>query len=541
MPLQQWQNLSYNLDMRHQQKLSNLISALDGFKGPLLSDPVISGITLNSREVQPGFLFVAVSGGTTDGHQYIAESVRKGASVVIGEVPREALAPFDPAIPYLQVAESRFVLAQISAAFWGNPAHMLTMIGVTGTDGKTTTSNLIHQILLAANLQVGMISTVNAIIGDQTLDTGFHVTTPEAPSIQGYLDRMHQAGLTHVVLEATSHGLAQRRVASCEFDMGVITNITHEHLDYHGNFEAYQAAKGRLFEDVSVNYGKPHHPPRGAVLNRDDRSFSYLSNLVETPLLTYGKTNSADVSAQEISEETMGLRFTASGSDLDGLNFRLPIQSNLTGDFNIYNILAAVTLTRGVMRLNDDAVQSGVASLTMVPGRMERINLGQEFIAIVDFAHTPNALKSALEASRKLTSGRLIAVFGSAGLRDREKRRLMAETSAELADLTVLTAEDPRTESLAAILEEMALGARSRAGVEGKSFFRIPDRREALRFAVGQARPGDLLIACGKGHEQSMCFGDVEYLWDDRTALRAALSERLNIPGPEMPFLPDPS
>ncbi len=260
---------------------------------------------------------------------------------------------------------------------------------------------------------------------------------------------------------------------------------------------------------------------------------------MKAPFLTYGLTGSADVTAQEIYDETKGLNFNAAGADLDGAEFRIPIQSQLIGEFNLYNILAAVTLTRGLMRLPEEAVCSGVAALEAVPGRMEPIDLGQDFLAIVDFAHTPNALKSALKAARKLTAGRLIAVFGSAGLRDREKRRLMAEASVDFADITVLTAEDPRSESLDLILEEMALGARLRGGIEGKTFYRIPDRREAMRFAVRTAKPGDILLACGKGHEQSMCFGEVEYSWDDRTALRAALAEKLNIPGPEMPYLPD--
>ncbi len=253
--------------MNSQRKLSEIISCLAGLSESLQTDPIITGVTLDSRQVLPGYIFVAVSGGSTDGHRYIAELVIRGAAAVIGERSRDSVEKLDLAIPYLRVNDSRDALAKLASAFWGFPAHKLTMIGVTGTDGKTTTANLIYKILEKANLKAGMISTVNAVIGDQVLDTGFHVTTPEAPNVQEYLAQMHQAGLTHVVLEATSHGLAQQRVGSCQFDLGVITNITHEHLDYHGSFESYRDAKGRLFDDVSRDHDKAHHPPRGAVLN----------------------------------------------------------------------------------------------------------------------------------------------------------------------------------------------------------------------------------------------------------------------------------
>jgi UDP-N-acetylmuramoyl-L-alanyl-D-glutamate--2,6-diaminopimelate ligase len=390
-----------------------------------------------------------------------------------------------------------------------------------------------------------MISTVNAVIGDQMLDTGFHVTTPESPIVQAYLRQMVDAGLTHVVLEATSHGLAQSRVAACDFDMAVVTNITHEHLDYHGSYEAYRQAKGLLFESLAHTPQKPMIARRAAILNRDDQSYDYLASITQVDQLSYGITPEADIQARDWSlvanvAEVSPVSFTAVGRDLQGNAFRLPVASRMMGFFNIYNCLAAVALARGVMLLDGEAVQRGISSMSGVPGRMERIDLGQDFAAIVDFAHTPNALRRALEAARQAAHRRVIVVFGSAGLRDRAKRRLMAEAAAELADLTVLTAEDPRTESLKDILAEMAVGMESRGAVEGGNFWRVPDRRDALRLAVGMARPGDLVLVCGKGHEQSMCFGEIEYPWDDRVALRAALAERLGMPGIEMPFLPAP-
>jgi UDP-N-acetylmuramoyl-L-alanyl-D-glutamate--2,6-diaminopimelate ligase len=429
-------------------------------------------------------------------------------------------------------------LANASAAYHGFPSRKLVMIGITGTDGKTTTANIIFNILQTAGFQTGMISTVNAVIGEETLDTGLHVTTPDASELHGYLAQMVETGITHVVLEATSHGLAQHRLSACDFDIAVVTNIAHEHLDYHGTYEEYRATKARLFTALEHGYPKKNNPERGAVLNLDDISFQYLSSVSSSTQITYGITQNADVKSKSVRESISGLDFIVEGNNVHHKSFRFSVFTPLIGRYNISNCLAAIAATKGIMNLPGDMIQKGISTMTGVPGRMERIKIGQEFIAIVDFAHTPNALKNALTAARALTDGKVIAIFGSAGLRDKAKRRLMAEISAELADITILTAEDPRTESLQFILSEMAEALKTKNGVEGDTFWLIPDRGEAIRFAVELAEPGDLVIACGKGHEQSMCFGETEYAWDERVAMRAALSERLGIPGPEMPFLP---
>jgi UDP-N-acetylmuramoyl-L-alanyl-D-glutamate--2,6-diaminopimelate ligase len=509
-------------------KLSELIKDFPFSYHLVNGDAEITGLASDSRLVQPGYLFIAVAGGNVDGHSYIPNAVERGAVALAGT--REIT---ELNVPYLKVENSRQAIAHLAAAFYGYPARKLTMLGVTGTDGKTTTTNLIYQILLAAGVRAGMISTINAVIADQVLDTGFHVTTPDAPDVQRYLSQMVSHGATHAVLEVTSHGLAQHRVDACEFDVAVITNITHEHLDYHGSFDAYRAAKARLFESLGSTQPKPQGNPRRAVLNCDDSSFAYLSGVTSGIVITYGFHPEAEIQPGHILRESGGMSFV-----VQGMGKEFPIQTHLLGDFNISNCLAAVSATVYALDLPPEAAQAGIASLSSVSGRMERIDLGQDFIALVDFAHTPNALERALQTARQFSPGRLIAIFGSAGLRDRQKRRMMAETSLELADLTILTAEDPRTEQLDDILAEMATGAHSRGGVEGKTFWRIPDRGEALRLAVSLAQPGDVVIACGKGHEQSMCFGEVEYPWDDRTALRAAISECLGIPGPQMPYLP---
>jgi len=528
--------------MSYQKSLQHIFAELPlPFCMLNIPDIRITGISIDSRLVKPGHLFVAMRGGSTDGHDFIPKAIENGAVAIVGDQDLEQVVTW----PYIKLENSRRALTWIAASFYNWPGRKLTVIGVTGTDGKTTTTNLIYQILLAAGIKAGMISTVNAVIGDEVLDTGFHVTTPDGHDVQGYLARMVEAGLTHVVLETTSHGWAQYRVDACEFDIGVVTNITHEHMDEHGSYENYRAAKARLFSSLEITSEKPQGNPRLGVINRDDsKSFGFLNDFIKVRKLNYGLSEGADVRALDIDYSPLGIHFTAKSRD-----FSLPVSSKLVGAFNISNCLAALTATVYGLKIQPEIAARGITVLEGIPGRMERIDLGQNFTAIVDFAHTPNALKVSLEAAREMLSRsggqlpatgqpRVIAVFGSAGLRDREKRRMMAEISAELADLTVLTAEDPRTESLEGILEEMAAGARSRGGREGETFWRVPDRGEAIRFALRLARQGDIVLSCGKGHEQSMCFGGREHLWDDRTAMRAALTELLGIEGPAMPYLP---
>ena len=527
------------------KKLSELFSNFPFENLPTITtDVTVTGIAIDSRVVKPGDVFVAMQGGSADGHAYIPKAIENGACAVVGQKVMGVLP-----VPYVRVEDPRQSLTYLAATFYDWPGRKLTVIGVTGTDGKTTTCNLIYHILVAAGFKTGMISTVNAVIDEEVLDTGFHVTTPDAHDVQRYLAKMVAAGLTHVVLETTSHGWAQYRVDACEFDIGVITNITHEHLDEHGSYENYRAAKARLFSSLERTQSKPQGNPRLAILNRDDRSFEFLDEFVKVNKVTYGLSSDADVQAVDLVYSPEGVHFVARNSRL-----RVSIKVYLVGRYNASNCLAALSATVYGLGIDPKVAAKGIANLPGIPGRMEVIDMGQNFTAIVDFAHTPNALKVTLETAREILKSsplpfggeglrmrrvpRIIAIFGSAGLRDKEKRRMMAETSAELADLTVLTAEDPRTESLDGILEEMAAGARSKGGREGETFWRVRDRGEAIRFALRLAHPGDIVLSCGKGHEQSMCFGKIEYPWDDRIAMRAALAEHLNVDGPDMPYLP---
>ncbi len=497
------------------------------------NDAIVTGIALDSRRVKPGDLFVALKGASVDSHDFIAQAIANGASAVAGERDFPGLD-----VPYVRLGDARATVSWLAAAYYGWPGRKMTVMGVTGTDGKTTTASLMYRILLAAGVRTGMISTVSAFIGDEVVDTGFHVTTPDAHDLQCYMARMVDSGLTHVVLETTSHGWAQHRTDACEFDIGVVTNITHEHMDEHGTYANYRAAKARLFSSLETTRPKEKGNARLAVINRDDESFEFLDQLIRVNKTNYGLGTNADIRAEGVAFDLGGMTFQAVSS-----RFRVGIRTTLVGLYNVSNCLAAVAACVHGLGIEPAQAAAGIASLEGVPGRMERIDLGQDFEALVDFAHTPNALRVTLETARTLlarsgSSARVICVFGSAGLRDRAKRRMMAEVSAELADMTVLTAEDPRTESLGAILEEMARGAEAKGGVEGRSFWRVPDRGEAIGFALTLARSGDMVIVCGKGHEQSMCFGTTEYPWDDRVALRAALSKLLGKEGPEMPYLP---
>lgn len=511
----------------------------------------VNRITADSRQVSPGALFVAYRGVGADGHRFIPDAIARGASAIVGELPMAALPVRPPA--YIQTADGRAALAWLSAAWYGHPSRAMALVGITGTDGKTTTAHLLFSMARAARRRSGLISTVSAVIGDAAHDTGLHTTTPDAPEIQRYLAQMRDADTEVAALEVTSHGLAQRRVTGCAFDVAVITNITHEHLDAHGDYAAYRDAKAQLFRALLTSHAKPGLT-KTAVLNRDDASFDFLAAIPVERQITYGvadeiakrRTDRPESGMPTLALRAARVRHTPAGAEFDILFSQphsdtpppLHIATPLIGDFNVSNILAAAGAALA-LNIPGDAILAGAQAMRGIPGRMERIHRGQPFTAIVDFAHTPNALTQALTTVRGLLppEGRLIVVFGSAGLRDRAKRRMMGEVAARLADFTVITAEDPRTEDLGAIMAEMA-AALERAGcAEGQTYARIPDRQRALLFAVQQARPGDLVIVCGKGHEQSMCFGSVEHPWRDQDALAWALDTLRHAAPARPPFI----
>lgn len=447
--------------------------------------------------------------------------------------------------PYVQVSNSAAALARLCAAMHGHPSRRMTVIGVTGTDGKTTTCTLLESILNAATRTspespgaVGVITTVGARIRGVESDTGFHVTTPDAPQIQAFLAHMVEAGCQYAIVESTSHGLAQHRVDSVAFDVAAVTNITHEHLDYHKSYDAYVAAKARLFQSLFVESGK-QSGVRAAVLNGDDPlSYPRLTDVIAqmdaihpglVQTYVYSLDSARNAALVQVQRIEVLPQFTRIELNIGGES--LVLETRLMGEFNVYNILCAVTIALA-LGVGLHHIQIGVGDLTGVIGRMERMDRGQDFLAVVDFAHSPASLERALKSLRHLVSpnpdgkpGRLIAVFGSAGLRDQAKRRLMGQVSGRLADYTVVTAEDPRTESLAEINREIAAGLAEYTSSQG--YIVVPDRNAAIQVAVDMAQPGDVVAAFGKGHEQSMCFGDVEYPWRDQQAMRNALDRRL--------------
>ena len=401
-------------------------------------------------------------------------------------------------IPQKIINFGKHLLTAVSASIYFNfPSKKLKVIGVTGTDGKTTTVHLIYHILHQAGLRVAMVSTVLAKIGDKEIDTGFHVTTPNPWNLQKFLKMMVDKGIEYAVLEVTSHGLDQFRLWGIDFEIGVLTNVTHEHLDYHKTYENYLSTKAKLLQKAKI-----------AIINKDDESYDLLNSKLKTQnskLITYGIKNEADFTPKKFDFKT-----------------------SLPGEYNQYNCLAAIAAT-SQLGISVEKIKKAILTFKGVVGRMEKIEEGQDFKVIIDFAHTPNALEQVLKFLKSIKSGKskLIVVFGCAGLRDSDKRPIMGEIACRLADLVVLTAEDPRTEDVNDIFDQIAGGCEGIGGVEGKAYYKIPDRQEAINFAIQKlAKKGDTVVICGKGHEKSMCFGHTEYPWSDQEAAKKALKER---------------
>src|SRR5919201_15384 len=416
---------------------------LDGVRivEPSSANPQVSGLCYDSRRLKAGDCFIAIPGTHTDGHRYVETALRDGAVAAV--VQRRV----GGAWPQVVVEDTRRALALMASHFFGHPSRQLTVIGVTGTDGKTTTTTMIQQMLLGAGRPAGSMSTVDIRFGDRVDLNDSRLTTLEALEIQGQLREMVDARLSHAVIETSSHGLALQRVVGVDYDVAVFTNIAHEHLDFHKTIEAYREAKASLIDLTAASADKGI--PKTAILNRDDPSFAYLVNRTITRRITYGIQLDADVKAERVDATTDGLQLEAA-TPLGHLSVRL----HLSGRWNAANALAAAA-TGVALGLSLDEIREGLERFSGVSGRMERVDLGQPFAVIIDYAHTPQSLEKVWRELRPVTRGQLIAVFGSAGDRDREKRPWMGEIAARLSDYAVFTNEDPREEDAMAILDQI--------------------------------------------------------------------------------------
>jgi UDP-N-acetylmuramoyl-L-alanyl-D-glutamate--2,6-diaminopimelate ligase len=463
----------------------------------------VGGLAYDSRRVAPGFLFFAIQGGNADGHRFIEPALKTGAIGVVSE--REA--PADFARVWVKVPHIRRALSGAARAFAGHPELKLRLVGITGTNGKTTTAFLIHSILEAAGETAGLFGTIEYRFGAKRLTATN--TTPESLDLVNYLSELVDSGGSSAVMEASSHALAQERIWGLPFAAAVFMNLTGDHLDYHHTMENYFAAKRRLFEGL----GTP--PPAAAVINLDDPWSAKLLELKLPHILTFGSHPNAIVRLRSANETPEGVSLT-----LQMPSGKLQLESRLIGRGNRENLIAAASAAEG-LGVSHEAIRKGIAAMSQVPGRFERVDEGQPFLVIVDYAHTHDALRNALLTARELTRQRLIVVFGCGGDRDRSKRPLMGEAAGALSDLAVITSDNPRNEDPVSIMNDAMVGLQK----SGKRYLAEVDRRAAIRTAIEQARTGDVVLIAGKGHETYQVLKDRTIAFDDREVARQALQE----------------
>ncbi|WP_309123262.1 UDP-N-acetylmuramoyl-L-alanyl-D-glutamate--2,6-diaminopimelate ligase [Paenibacillus sp.] len=471
----------------------------------------VTGLAVDSRRVTAGDLFICISGFTQDGHDYAAAAVESGAAALV--VERELPLP----VPQLIVSNARYASAVIARHFYGDPSKQVRAIGVTGTNGKTTTTSLIEAILSAAGRETGLMGTIRVKIGGRT-ETAER-TTADAVSLQRTLRRMADAGASYCVMEVSSHALDQGRTIGIDFRTAVFTNLTQDHLDYHGTMERYADAKGLFFSRLG-NASEPGEAARKyAVLNADDPAHERFKAMTAAETILYGIDAPADVRASDI-------RLTARGTAMKVSTFAgdVELSVNMLGKFNVYNILGAIaaTLAEGVPL---PVIKEALERLPGVEGRVEPVDAGQPFTVLVDYAHTPDGLLNVLDTVNEFAKGRVITVFGCGGDRDRKKRPIMGAISAERSDYTILTSDNPRSERPEAILAEIEAGVLE-AGAEAAKYEIIEDRRRAIQKAVEMAEPDDVVLIAGKGHETYQIIGGVTLPFDDRVVAKDAILGR---------------
>ncbi len=477
------------------------------------ADVDVRGLVYDSRRAVPGALFVAIPGFHRDGAAFVADAVARGAVAVVTEQAVPA------GVPVATVPDARVALADLAAEYFDHPTERLRLVGVTGTDGKTTTVHLVSDVLEAAGAVTGFATTVDFKLGPTTWANDTRQSTPEAIEVQEFFAELLVAGGTWGVLEATSHALALNKLRGVNVDIAVFTNLSPEHLDFHGTLQAYLAAKGRLFEQLAAAADKG--VPKCAVLNADDPHWQYLADRARgARVITYAIEALADVQGAIVRADASGSRVRVNAFD-EAVELQLP----LVGRFNVHNALAAIAtgLAAGVTLTQ---ARDALARARPVRGRMERVECGQPFTVIVDYAHTPESLDKVLGLLRPLTPGRLIAVFGSAGERDRAKRPRLAAVAAKHADRFIITQEDPRLEDPERILAEIESGALAAGKRRDREYRVIGDRRLAIAAAIEQAAADDTVVLAGKGHEGSIIVGEEKRPWDEAGAARAALLAR---------------
>ena len=487
----------------------------------------INGIAYHSKQVREDFLFAAIRGAEADGHQFVKEAIERGAEAVVLEEEQKVSNRTMVLVP-----DSRRALAKISSNFYGDPSSKVILIGITGTNGKTTTTYLLESIFKKAGWNVGVIGTINYRFGQKT--TPAPNTTPESLDLQRILWEMVREGTSHVIMEVSSHGLDLSRVLGCQFDGVVFTNLTSEHLDYHKTLERYFESKKRLFSDHLI---KSLKEGRFAVTNHDDPRGGEMVKGIDLPIIRYGLTPSCDVTADRLTSSFEGLscRIKTPRGDLS-------IHSKLTGDFNLYNILAAVAVGTA-MEVPLEILKEGVEELEGVSGRFEKVENKRGIHVIIDYAHTHDALERVLLGLKNIleggnqNKGKMITVFGCGGDRDRTKRPLMGEVAGRYSDLAILTSDNPRTENPLVILDEVEKGLKSlhlkewdqeeiKLWRSKRGYLRVPDRREAIRTAIRLALPSDTVLIAGKGHEDYQIVGKKKFPFDDRVEAKKALEER---------------
>lgn len=484
-------------------RLQKLLANLHDFTEKGNANPFVTSLEMDSREVEKGSLFFCIEGSTYDGHLFASDAVAKGAVAVIVEKDVKISGPV------IKVKNTRRAMAVLADAFYGHPTHQLHLIGVTGTNGKTSISHIIEEIFKEAGEKTGLIGTMYTKIGDKTIET--KNTTPESVMLQKYFYQMKKEKVKTVVMEVSSHAIDIGRVHGCDFNIAVFSNLTQDHLDYHQTINEYRRVKGLLFASLGNRFDGDK--PKFAVLNNDDPASEEYGRSTSATIITYGIQQEADVMASNI-------RMTASGTEFDLITpfGSYGVKMKLIGLFSVYNVLAAIA-TSIISRISITTIISAVEKIKGVPGRFEIVNKGQNFSVIVDYAHTPDSLENVLKTVKQFSKGKIFVVIGCGGDRDRSKRPIMASIATKLADVPIFTSDNPRSEDPFHILKEME------AGVEGNSYISIADREKAIYYAISNAADNDIIVIAGKGHETYQIIGNKIYTFDDRLVAARAIKE----------------